>query len=323
MDLIPGLPDDIGFECLARVPYTHFPNATFVCRGWKSELGLPAFQHHRKHAGLSQRVIIMVQSKVDPARKYGLRKYSAAPVYRLTVFEPGRVGGPGCRPYPGSQTGYRFFVKCFLSATWRRGPDMPGCTRSFFGCASDNVGKVFVAGGHDNEKNALRSGWVYDVADDVWAPLPDMVEERDECKGVFHRGRFYVIGGYNTLMQGQFGKSAECFDLSTWRWETMDGLLGDDTCPRTCVAGGDGVMYMYQDGAVVALDHSFRMRLPSDMDSVPCLIECDGRLLAVGSVGFGGRHGVYELDLKRSTWTKVEVPEEYSGHVQSGCCLEL
>lgn len=351
MELIPGLPDDIAFECLARVPYTHFSNAAFVCRGWKSELGLPAFRHHRKHAGLSQRVIVMVQSQVDPARKYGLRKYSAAPVYKLTVFEPGSGRWSGLPPIPGFSNGLPLFCQVvpvgynlvvmggldtdnwearnfvflysFLSAMWRRGPDIPGCTRSFFGCASDNVGKVFVAGGHDNEKNALRSGWVYDVAGDVWAPLPDMAEERDECKGVFHRGRFYVIGGYNTLMQGQFGKSVESFDLSTWRWETKDGLLGDDACPRTCVAGGDGVMYMYHDGAVVALDHSFKLRLPSDMDSVPCLIECDGLLLAVGSVGFGGRHGVYELDLKRSTWTKVEVPDAYSGHVQSGCCLEL
>lgn len=352
MELIPGLPYDIGLECLIHLPYNNFPSATSVCRKWKSEISLQSFRNHRKSAGLTSRIIVMVQSKSDPTRKSGLRKYSAAPVYRLTVYEPATGKWGELSPIPGFENGLPFFCQVvpvgfnlvvmgglnpdsyeacnfvfvynFISATWRRGPDMPGCTRSFFGCASDNEMRVFVSGGHDDEKNALKSVMMYDVVENDWTVLPDMANERDECKSVFHRGKFYVIGGYNTLLQGQFGKSAECFDLSTWQWcVTEDEFLGADTCPRTCLDGGDGVMYMYQDGAVVALDHSFRMRLPNEMDSVPCLIESGGKLLAIGSVGFGGPHGVYVLDIKTSTWIKVDVPEEYSGHVQSGCCLEM
>ncbi|XP_071710271.1 F-box/kelch-repeat protein At1g80440-like [Rutidosis leptorrhynchoides] len=352
MDLIPGLPDDVGLDCLIRLPYNDFSSATSVCRSWKSQIRLASFRDHRKTAGVSRRVIVMVQSQSDPNRKQGLRKYSSTPVYRLTVYEPETGKWAGLPPIPGffdglplfcqiAPVGYNLvvmgglnpdnweasnfvFIYNFVSATWRRGPDMPGCTRSFFGCASDNNRRVFVAGGHDNEKNALRSAMVYDVAEDVWTPLADMANERDECKGIFHRGKFYVIGGYNTLMQGQFGKSAEAFDVFTWRWNvTEDEFLASDTCPRTCVEGGDGVMYMYQDGGVVALDHSYRIRIPSDMDSVPCIIGWEGRLLAVGSVGFDGAHGLYVLDLKSSTWTKADVPEAYSGHVQSGCCLEI
>ncbi|KAD4889272.1 hypothetical protein R6Q59_033858 [Mikania micrantha] len=352
MELIPGLPDDVGLECLIRVPHNDFSSAASVCRSWKSEIELPSFRNHRKAAGLSRRIVVMVQSQVDSNRKHGLRKYSVAPVYRLTVYEPETGNWSKLPPIPGFSDGLPLFCQVapvgfnlvvmgglnpesweasnfvfvynFVSATWRRGPDMPGCTRSFFGCASDNDRTVFVAGGHDNEKNALRSAMMYDVVKANWTVLPDMAEERDECKGAFHRGKFYVIGGYNTLMQGQFGKSAEGFDPSTWKWDPIvDNFLGSDTCPRTCVDGGNGVMYMYQDGAVVALDHSFRTRIPSDMDSVPCMIECGGQLLAVGSVGFGRVHGVYVLDLESSTWIKTEVPEEYSGHVQSGCCLEV
>ncbi|KAI3766662.1 hypothetical protein L2E82_16731 [Cichorium intybus] len=352
MELIPGLPNDVGLECLIRIPYSQFSSAASVSRSWKSEIELPLFRSHRKSAGLSRRIVVMVQSQVDSKKKHGLRKYMAPPVYRLTVYEPETGDWSELPPIPGfsdglpyfcqiSPVGYNLvvmgglnpenwdasnfvFVYNFMSATWRRGPDMPGCTRSFFGCASDNDRWVFVAGGHDNEKNALRSGMMYDVADDKWVLLPDMADERDECKGAFRNGKFYVIGGYNTLMQGQFGTSAEAFDLSTWQWDpTDDEFLGADTCPRTCVDGGDGVMYMYQDGAVVALDHSSKTRIPNDMDSVPCIIECEGKLLAVGSVGFGKGHGVYVLDLKSRTWTKAEVPAEYSGHVQSGCCLEI
>ncbi|KAK1434096.1 hypothetical protein QVD17_11014 [Tagetes erecta] len=352
MDLIPGLPDDVGLDCLLHLPHTHFSSAASVCRSWKTQIQHPSFRRHRKSAGLTRHIIVMVQSRIDCNKKHGLRKYSSSPVYRLTVYDPEINSWTELPPIPGFSDGLPLFCQIapvgfnlvvmgglnpenwdacnfvyvynFVSATWRRGTDMPGCTRSFFGCASDNDGRVFVAGGHDNEKNALRSVMVYDVTDDKWIILPHMTDERDECKCVFYRGKFYVIGGYTTLMQGQFGKSAEVFDLSTWQWDPVeDEFLRADTCPRTCVVGGNGVMYMYQDGAVVSLDQSFRTRIPSDMDRVPCIIECGGKLLAVGSVGFGGSHGVYVLDPEWSMWKKVDVPEEYSGHVQSGCCLEV
>ncbi|KAI3671558.1 hypothetical protein L1987_87297 [Smallanthus sonchifolius] len=351
MDLIPGLPNDIALDCLIRLPYNHFSSAASVCRRWKHEIDLPSFRHHRKSAGLSRRLAVMVQSPADSNRKHGLRKYSAAPAYSLTVYEPETGNWSKLPPVPRFSDGLPLFcqivpvgfnlvvmgglnpenwdasrfvyVYSFASATWQRGPDMPGCRRSFFGCASDTDRRIFVAGGHDTEKNALRSGMMYDVAEDNWTVLPDMADERDECKGVFHLGRFYVIGGYKTLQQGQFGKSAEAFDLLTWRWDPSEDFLLADTCPRTCVDGGNGVIYVYHDGAVVALDHSSGTRIPSDMISVTCMIECGGQLLAVGSDGFGGSHGVYVLDVERSTWVKVEMPEEYSGHIQSGCCLEV
>ncbi|KVI05966.1 F-box/kelch-repeat protein At1g80440 [Cynara cardunculus var. scolymus] len=352
MDLIPGLPNDLGLDCLIRLPYNQFSLAASVCRSWKSQIELPHFRNHRKSAGLSRRIVVMVQSQVDSTHNHGLRKYTTPPVYRFTVYEPETGNWSHLPPIPGfsdglplfcqiAPVGYNLvvmgglnpenweasnfvFVYNFVSATWRRRSDMPGCTRSFFGCASDGDRRVFVAGGHDNEKNALRSGMMYDVEDDRWVPLDDMADERDECKGAFHRGKFYVIGGYNTQMQGQFGKSAEAYDPSTCQWDPTEGdFLGSDTCPRTCVDGGNRLMYMYRDGAVVALDHSSKTRIPKDMDTVPYMIECDGKLLAVGSVGYGRGHGVYVLDLHDSTWTAVEVPEEFSGHVQSGCCLEI
>ncbi|KAK1422461.1 hypothetical protein QVD17_25596 [Tagetes erecta] len=347
MDLIPSLPDDLGFECLIRIPYNHFSSASFVCRRWKSEIDLPSFHNHRKSAGLSHPIVVMVQARDGPNRKH-----SDGPVYRLIVYEPESGNWSELPPVPGFSNGLPLFCRIapvgfnlvvmgglnpenwvvsnyvyvynFVSATWRRGPDMPGCKRSFFGCASDNERRVFVAGGHDAEKNALQSGVVYDVAEDEWTSLPDMADERDECKGVFHRGKFYVVGGYHTLKQGQFEKSAEVFDPSTWQWcPTVDGFLGTETCPRTCVEGGDGVMYMYQDSEVVALDRSFRTKIPDDMINVHCMIKCGRQLLVVGSIGFDGGNGMYVLDLESSTWITVETPDDYFGHVLSGCCLEV
>ena len=60
------------------------------------------------------------------------------------------------------------FVYNVVSATWRCDADIPGMRRSFFGCASDSDRTVVVAGGHEGEKNALRSALAYDVAKDEW-----------------------------------------------------------------------------------------------------------------------------------------------------------
>jgi hypothetical protein len=63
---------------------------------------------------------------------------------------------------------------------------------------------VFVAGGHDNQKNALQAAEVYDANADEWRTLPAMAEERDECQGISWEedSRFWVVSGYSTDSQG-------------------------------------------------------------------------------------------------------------------------
>ena len=199
--------------------------------------------------------------------------------------------------------------------------DMPGARRS----GLERV--VYVAGGHDGEKNALKSALVYDVAKDEWAPLPDMARERDECKGVFHRGKFHVIGGYCTEMQGRFERSAEAFDFANWEWDKAEeDFLEDSTCPRTCVDGGDMGMYMCHAGEVVALQDSRWQtvdKLPAEIRHTAYMTTWEGKLLVIGCRSFGEAHVAYMLDLKSHRWRKLVAPEEFCGHVQSGCCLEI
>lgn len=151
----------------------------------------------------------------------------------------------------------------FLTGAWRRGAAMPGPRRSFFACAAVG-GKVFVAGGHDEEKNALRSALAYDPDADAWAALPDMAEERDEPRGLCVDGKFLVVGGYPTPAQGRFVGSAEWFDPATSTWSAVqEGFVDDGACPRTCSAApeaGDR-MYMLRDGHLVAR-HGGRFRHP-------------------------------------------------------------
>ena len=356
MDLIPGLPDDVARQCLIRVSYEKFSTISAVCKVWKNEVDDPDFFLHRKTAGHSRPVFAMAQARVVQNRSSSAIK-SPKFFYRVTLLDPETGNWSELPPAPGFSEGLPMFCQLvgvgpelvvvggwdpdtweisssvfiynFVSAAWRRGADMPGVRRSFFGCAAaKSGGMVYVAGGHDGEKNALKSAWAYDVAKDEWAPLPDMARERDECKGVFHRGKFHVIGGYCTEMQGRFGRSAEAFDFASWQWDAVEeNFLEASTCPRTCVEGGEMGMYMCRAGEVAALQVSSTWRavskMPAEIGHTAFVSSCEGMLLVIGCRRFGESQVAYILDLGSGRWRKVAVPDEFTGSVQSGCCLEM
>ncbi|KAE8662970.1 F-box/kelch-repeat protein [Hibiscus syriacus] len=353
MELIPGLPNDIARECLVRVPYNDFSNIAFTCKDWKLEIHLPEFFRHRRAAGCSKHVVVMTQSRVDPDRDSGL-KCQALPLYRVVVFEPDTGDWWEMPPVPGCSYGLPVFCQVvgvglnvvvmggldpdtfdvrdevyvynFLSATWRRGANMPGVKRVFFGCASDSDRMVFVAGGHDGDKNALRSVMAYDVDTNKWVQLPDMDRERDECKGIFHLGKFHVIGGYCTDRQGEFERSAELFDVATWQWSPLqENLLSLATCPSSCTVA-DGSLYMCQGGDVAKLEADTWKPvagLPGEVCNTALVAAREDKLLVIGSSNFGEPHTAYVLNLQSYTWTRIKSTDEHSGHVQSGCYLEL
>ncbi|XP_027342828.1 F-box/kelch-repeat protein At1g80440 [Abrus precatorius] len=360
MELISGLPEDVARDCLIRISYEQFPAVASVCKGWQTEIQLPEFRRQRRSTGHAQKILVTVQSKVDSEKCGGglLVKATTNPVYRLSIFEPKTASWSELPTAPEFASGLPMFCQIagvgydlvvmggwdpdswkasnsvfiynFMSAKWRRGADMPGGPRMFFACASDHDHTVYVAGGHDEEKNALRSAFAYDVERDVWVTLPDMARERDECKAVFRRGTLCVVGGYCTEMQGRFERSAEAFDVATWKWGPVeDEFLDDATCPRTCVDGGDaeeGRMYMCRGGDVVALHgNAWRTvaKVPAEIRNVACVGAWEGALLLIGSSGFGEPHVGFVLDLKSGAWAKMLSPDDYTGHVLSGCFLEI
>lgn len=360
MDLITGLPDDVAMDCLIRVSFDQFPTVASVCKNWKTEIEMPEFLRRRRSAGHTQKLIVMVQARVNlDKRVSALMKGSANPIYRLSVCEANSGQWTELPPPPGSSGGLPMFCQIagvgydlvliggwdpnswkssnsvfiynFMSAKWRRGADMPGGARTFFACASDSERVVYVAGGHDDEKNALRSALSYDVARDEWVTLPDMGRERDECKAVFHResGKFQVIGGYCTQMQGRFERSAEAFDIASCKWDPVEEeFLESATCPRTCVNGGDGrKVYMCKGGDVVALEDDTwetLATLPPEIREVAYMSSgLEGTLVVIGSSGYAEPYMGFVLDLKSNSWRKLESPMGHTGHVQSGCLLEI
>ncbi|XP_077252933.1 F-box/kelch-repeat protein SKIP20-like [Tasmannia lanceolata] len=258
-NLIPGLPDEIALDCLIRVPYRFHSHMKSVCHRWNHLLSHPCFYNQRKIANKGEDFVCLVQALVaapepsddEPKRTHLYNKTPSA-VYGLTIYNTSNDTWQRMAHTPLLPTGIPMFSHCvsvpgklvlvggwepatldsvadvyvydFIRAGgWRRGAPM-STPRSFFACAA--VGStVYVAGGHDNQKNALRSAEIYDPDSNTWQAIAPMAEGRDECQGITcGEGRFWVLSGYDTESQGRFDSAAECYDPVSREWTKIDGV---------------------------------------------------------------------------------------------------
>ncbi|KAI3977301.1 hypothetical protein MKX01_000214 [Papaver californicum] len=359
MEIIPGLLDEIGRQCLIRIPFDQFPTLTSVSRKWKEQIESKEFLQQRKTSGFNQSLIGLIQTHPVTFLTPNKSRASTAPLYRLGLFEPGKHELNELPPIPGCEDGLPRFCHCagvgrnivviggwntktwellntvyiydLITATWRRGVDMPGGKRSSFACASDLNRMVYIAGGHDQDKNTLRSALAYDVLGDVWFSLPDMARPRDECKGLFYGGKFNIIGGYQTEMQGDFDKSAEIFYVDTWNWDSDEKeILETDSCHKTCAFDHHGNLYKCDSAYLSRLHGSTWQRLigfPSDVHMGTFITTWQDKMFVIGARIFGGPPNCYAIEFEKqkgaATLTKLEIPEEFIGPVQFGCNLEL
>ena len=74
------------------------------------------------------------------------------------------------------------FVYDFTTCCWRRGNNI--LSKHLFFAIGAFSGQIYIAGGHDENKNMLESLWVYNLRKDEWAKLTQISQEWDECEGV-------------------------------------------------------------------------------------------------------------------------------------------
>ncbi|XP_010506327.1 PREDICTED: F-box/kelch-repeat protein At2g44130-like [Camelina sativa] len=190
------------------------------------------------------------------------------------------------------------YVLEFAGRRWRRGAPMNE-SRSFFACASVGSTKVYVAGGHDDQKNALRSAEVYDVEKDEWSTIPPMTEGRDECQG-FAIGltdqRFCVLSGYGTESQGRFRSDGEIYDPATNSWSKIENIWRfPDTSPRGRTAGDFRRLWCFTDDTELLLQwDDLRNVSKLDLETIQLPVKTGssvfaGRLGSEALVMIGGR----------------------------------
>ncbi|XVE75783.1 hypothetical protein DITRI_Ditri12bG0120300 [Diplodiscus trichospermus] len=262
-DLIPGLPEEIGLECLTQFHYSTHPIASGVCRRWQKLLQSREFYHRRKRTGYTHKVACLVQLLKSGNYPDG-SKQVCPPRYGITVFDPVRGTWDRVDPFPKhpdrlplfcqrtssegklvvmgrwDPTSYDpvkdVFVYKFTSQRWRQRKQMPE-TRSFF-AAGELGGRVIVAGGHDENKNALSKAWEYNVNRDKWTKLTQMSQKRDECQGIVMGSKFWVVSRYRTENQGGFEKSVEVINVETGKWSRVEAAWKASQSPRSCVGVG-------------------------------------------------------------------------------------
>ncbi|KAL5730683.1 hypothetical protein ACHQM5_003479 [Ranunculus cassubicifolius] len=332
MELIPGLPNDIGRQCLTCLPYSNFPKFFEVSKRWKMEIESDHFHRQRKCSSSSQALVLLTQSNPD---------------FKLVIYEPESSSWNTIPTIPGYPDGLPPFSQCvgvgrklvvigswepttwkstnsvyvfdFMSGKWKRRADMPGPARLFFGCASDGNRMVFVAGGHDDDNIALSSAMAYDVIKDEWIALPDMPKHLDECKAIFNRSQFHVIGGYRRDDTEKLEMHVVKYDTITGKWCQMDDdLLHKGMCSRNCVADKEGRLFRCSAGCVAVFD-GFKW---ADITKLPV----DGKIFVIGSDKFGGIQSIYMCEFSRgkcSAWTKMDAPQAFTGKVQARCWLEM
>ncbi|KAG6570334.1 F-box/kelch-repeat protein, partial [Cucurbita argyrosperma subsp. argyrosperma] len=337
--LIPGLPDELGLDCITRLPYTTHRLASAVCRRWRQLISSSHFYYHRRNSGATRLLSCFVQT-LPPAYSTTGWKLCTSLAYGLTLFDPLTQSWDRIPPIPHYPDGLPLF--CHIASTegklvlmggwdpetydpivdvfvydftrcgWRKGKDMPS-NRSFFAIGASD-GRIYVAGGHDESKNALKSAWVYDLRSDEWAELPQMSQGRDECEGLMAGGEFWVISGYDTERQGMFDASAEVYDLDSGEWRVVDQAWETGRCPRACVG----------------MDKEGRLTNWSEWEAAfqvgTCGVVIGSQTVVTGSEYQGAAQNFYVMEREEgenSKMTKINVPEEYSGYVQSGCCVEV
>ncbi|XP_078432270.1 F-box/kelch-repeat protein At1g15670-like [Wolffia australiana] len=359
--MIPGLPDEISRECLARVPPRIIPAARQVSEQWRTEIESPQFHHLRRANGLARPIVALAQiNRPGKSISFSITLYdpisgewAAAPPVpggRLPIFcQLAAVGRElvvlgGWDPATWTATN-EVFIFDLAAHAWRRGAPIPFPPRSFFACAAapPDRRRVYIAGGHDEEKRSLKSAMVYDLETDAWSELPDMAAERDEGCGVFRGGEFIVVGGYGTESQGGFSWSAEAFDPAAARWAAAAAAGGKSPAGGgggAVVSGGDGRLFRCLDGQIEVLEaSSWRkvVELPEDGEGkkaiAPRLVILPGekeKLMVIGSARRGqASFDVFSLELGPEAeaaprWLPAAPPpEKLSGAVHSACCLEI
>ncbi|KAH7351622.1 hypothetical protein KP509_19G006500 [Ceratopteris richardii] len=258
-ELIPHLPFDIALECFLRLPLYSLSTLPQVCRSWRSVLSSPSFFETRRVKGHQTNLACMILASPSAGS-------SKSPVYSVSIYDQKQDTWAVLPAIPDLPEGVPLFCSCvavgtqlvllggwdpsswsasdsvyiydFVQARWRRGAPMP-TARSFFACAAEPGGRIVIAGGHDDNKNALRSAEVYDISADAWETLPDMNEERDECKAICCYGKVLIVSGFPTQRQGQFVASAESYDFQEKKWEVIDNFWPEGKPPSSIVSLDD------------------------------------------------------------------------------------
>ncbi|XP_077224213.1 uncharacterized protein LOC143857656 [Tasmannia lanceolata] len=165
--LLPNLPNEIGIQCIARVPRSFHPNLSLVCRSWRSLLRSSLFYSTRSYLKCTQHFLYFNIADGESSVKW----------FVLDIYDENPRKIKALPPIP-SHVGFGF--ACVVL-----GP-----------C-------LYVLGGIEGEVprvDSIRSSnvWVYDARTNTWEAGPNMMIGRMSTNVTVVNGKIYVVGGFFT-----------------------------------------------------------------------------------------------------------------------------
>lgn len=271
--LIPGLPNHLASLCLLKVPRIYHSSLASVCTSWRNMVRCPRFYTERRRLGLSDAWLVLLSadllsspsllySAYDLSTKQLLFKIKFPPTsvvpshrrsdlncldhYRIVAMNEyfaalGFSRDGVCRPAK-----CRFTIYNTINDQWRHGASISVCRRMFACGVID--GRLYVAGGFDDNGMMERSTEVYDFLTDKWgkaATLP-MEVEFIQADVVFQR-KLYLQCTCGGAAQADESKSVFwVYDPERDDWKQDPGMSsagGNGRLPARHLFATDDFMY--------------------------------------------------------------------------------
>ncbi|CAN6484781.1 unnamed protein product [Victoria cruziana] len=246
--LIPGLPDDVGVQCLARVPRLFHPTLSLVCRSWNSLLRSQLFFSTRSFLQAAQPFLCLLVRTHDTTSSlswFALHHHdNFRHIFSLPLMPSTPVGAAcavlGTRLFVlgGSVNEIPTHTVWIYDAVlnrWEAGPNMRVARE--FAATGEIDGKIYVVGGCQPDSWSRSNSWaeVFDPRVGAWAPVPSPIEMRDK----------WMHG--NAVLDGKLLAVADrggvAYDPRNCSWSYVSCELDSGWRGRAAVVGG--ILYCY------------------------------------------------------------------------------
>ncbi|KAH9327754.1 hypothetical protein KI387_007932 [Taxus chinensis] len=183
--LIPGLPNDIAFLCLSRVPRQYHHILKFVSKNWRDFLTSESLFQYRQSVGIADSWI------------YALCRDSSEYVHCYVLYPARR--------------------------RWKELPGLPDACSKRFGMTCEVLGRrLFLLGGCGWSEEATNEVYCYDPLSNKWQRVADMETARCHFVAEACNGRLYAIGGMGSTSAAL--TSWETYDAETNIWTSHENL---------------------------------------------------------------------------------------------------
>ncbi|GLJ35143.1 hypothetical protein SUGI_0707410 [Cryptomeria japonica] len=339
MNIIPGLPKDLGLQCLVKVPYKLHKHLRAVCKSWNAVLSSPNFYKERQHHNECEEGIAYFHIGDRPTDWEVIiyypngRWWERLPRTTEDFILDWQVCFKECNcvyvrskqvlvamgllnKYDERATVLMFN---FLSRTWRRGLNMPFRLWNRGRALSPSPqGLIYIAGCmRDGTNPHVVQFYVYNVEQNGWDFLPPINPDwvQNFCVAEFVDDMFYLLPSH--------ARTAHIYDPHSRLWRTINIDSNGQGVDRIVSAFGNlyGFSCIESFGTDFVIVKQFDFanssfirvgQYPAQIYDVECAVLC-GDYIFVIPMDFEDVYYQFnpsEIE-EGKRWTEIEMPAEF------------